>query len=436
MVGIGEQIVLAGYGEMDPANIVDYQKTGGYQALEKAVRSLKPEDILDEVKNSNLRGRGGAAFPTGIKWSFTAKAQADQKYIICNADEGEPGTYKDRYIMEGVPHRLLEGMALAGYAVGACKGYIYVRGEYRKSIESLRKAVRQAEEQGVLGDKIFRSGFNFSVELREGAGAYICGEETALIESIEGKRGEPRIKPPYPGVSGLWGKPTVVNNVETLANIPSIIAKGAAWFRGFGTENSVGTKLFTLLGHIKNKCVVEAPFGVSLQKLIVDIGGGVEGGKIKMIQIGGGSSPCITGSRLDIPLDYEHLGEIGTAVGSGAIFAVSDKACMVDMALNFAKFFRHESCGKCTPCRIGTAQIHGILENIASFNGSMSALDLLDELGGVMKAASFCGLGQTAAAPLMSLIKNFRPEFEMHIKEKKCPTGICNSAAQKLFLAH
>ena len=421
-----KRVVLRNCGLINPESIEEYIARDGYAALGKALTGMKPMDVTEEIKASGLRGRGGAAFPTGLKWSFTAKVEADQKYIVCNADEGEPGTFKDRLILEGDPHGVLEGMAISGYAVGATKGLIYIRGEYRQSIERLTKAIAQARELGLLGDGIFGTGFSFDVEIREGMGAYICGDETALIESIEGNRGEPRVKPPFPGVSGLWGKPTVVNNVETLANIAPIIQNGSAWFKSMGTEKSPGTKVFTMTGDINVEGLIEAEMGMPLRKIIYEIGGGIPGGReFKMAQIGGTSGGCLPASFLDLPMDYDTLAQNGVALGSGALLVMDASHCVVDVIKCFQKFFAHESCGRCTPCREGTVRLYEMVQAIGEGEGSMEDLAVMEALGNVMLTASLCGLGQTASVPLLTCLKFFRPEIEAHIIEKRCPAGIC-----------
>ncbi|MDI7246287.1 MAG: NADH-quinone oxidoreductase subunit NuoF [Bacillota bacterium] len=427
-LGVQERIVLRNCGTIDPESIEEYIARDGYRALAKCLTEMKPADVIEAVKKSGLVGRGGAAFPTGLKWSFTARADADQKYILCNADEGEPGTFKDRLILEGDPHSILEGMAIAGYAVGADKGFIYVRGEYVLSIERLGKAIEQAKALGLLGADIFGSGFSFDVEIRKGAGAYVCGEETALIESIEGKRGEPRVKPPYPGTEGLYGKPTVVNNVETIANVPPILLNGADWFRKFGTERCPGTKVFTLTGDINNKGLVEVPMGITLRRVIYEIGGGIPGGRgFKMAQTGGTSGGCLPKELLDVPMDYFTLPEHGSALGSGALLIMDDTHCIVDIAECFMRFFEHESCGKCTPCREGTARLHEIVAKIARGEGKPGDLELLDELGSAMQVSSLCGLGQAAPVPIKTMLRYFRDEFEAHINDRLCPTGTCGT---------
>ncbi|NLG85140.1 MAG: NADH-quinone oxidoreductase subunit NuoF [Firmicutes bacterium] len=424
--GPQKRVVLRNCGVIDPESIEEYIARDGYAALAKALTAMTPAAVVEEIKASGLRGRGGAAFPTGLKWSFTAKAQADQKYIVCNADEGEPGTFKDRLILEGDPHSVLEGMIIAGYAVGATRGFIYIRGEYRQSIARMAKAIARAREMGLLGRNILGTGFSFEVEIREGAGAYICGDETALIESIEGNRGEPRVKPPFPGVHGLWGRPTVVNNVETLANVAPIIDHGAAWFRSMGTENSPGTKVFTMTGDINNEGLIEVEMGIPLRQIIYEIGGGIPGGRgFKMAQTGGTSGGCLPTSFLDLPMDYDTLAQHGAALGSGALLVMDDTHCIVDIIKCFQKFFAHESCGRCTPCREGTVRLYEMIGEISEGRGTREHLRVLEELGRVMTVAPLCGLGQTAAVPLLSCLKHFREEIETHVLEGRCPTGVC-----------
>lgn len=400
------RLVLRNYGKIDPANIDDYIKVGGYQALAKA-RSMSQADVIEEVKKSGLRGRGGAGFNCGLKWNFAYQAQADQKYIIANADEGEPGTYKDRLIMEGDPHSLLEGMAIAGYAVGATKGYIYCRGEYPYIVELLRQAVAQAKAKGVLGD--------FDIEVRMGAGAYVCGEETALIESIEGNRGEPRYKPPFPPTAGLWGKPTIVNNVETLASIPVIIEKGADWYKSIGAPSYPGTKIFTLTGDVANKTFCEVPTNTTIREIIYGFGGGVVGGKFKAVQIGGTSGAFIPESLLDTPADFDSMSAVGATLGSGAVFVLNDTRDIVDTVKCIAKFFEHESCGKCTPCREGTMRMYELMKKINDGKGTKQDLALMEKLAGVMSIACLCGLGQAAPTPVVTTLKHFRADYDAKV---------------------
>lgn len=431
-LGIQERIVLRNCGLINPEVIEEYIARDGYAALGKALTQMTPEQVVTEVKSSGLRGRGGAGFPTGLKWSFTAATQADQKYIICNADEGEPGTFKDRLILEGDPHCIIEGMALAGYAVGASKGFVYIRGEYRISIERLQHAIGQARRLGLLGSNIFNSGFAFDIEIREGAGAYVCGEETALIESIEGNRGEPRFKPPYPGVSGLWGKPTIVNNVETLANVAPVILRGAAWFKGFGTAKSPGTKVFTLTGDIQNEGLIEVPMGITLREVVYNIGGGIPGGHLfKMAQTGGTAGGCLSEALLDVPMDYDSMEVAGVGLGSGALLIMDDTHCIVDMVKCFMKFFKHESCGKCTVCREGTDRLYEIVAGISEGRGKPEDIRVLESLSAVMQVSTLCALGQSAPKPLLTCLKAFADEFEAHIQKGECPTGVCRIGGGK-----
>ncbi len=419
------RIVTRNIGFIDPKNIDEYIARDGYFALSKVLK-MTPEEVVKEIKDSGLRGRGGAGFPTGLKWEFTAKTKADQKYIVCNADEGEPGTFKDRLIMEGDPHSVIEAMIIAGYAVGATKGYIYIRGEYYNSVENLKKAIKDAYEYGFLGEDILGSGFNFDLTVRLGAGAYVCGEETALLESIEGKSGRPRLKPPYPPQSGLFGKPTVINNVETLANVPQIILNGAQWFKSFGTPNSPGTKVFCLVGDVNRRGMVELPMGVTVREVLYGFGGGIKGGReLKMVQTGGLAGTFIGPDKLDTPLDYDSMKNYGVSLGSGVILAIDDSHCVVDIALNTMEFFRHESCGKCTPCREGTRLACEILEKMTKFEATMEDLKYLEQIAVVSADTSFCGLGQSINVPLLSLINNFKEEFIQHVEEKCCKVGLC-----------
>ncbi|MGC8956051.1 MAG: NADH-quinone oxidoreductase subunit NuoF [Fervidobacterium sp.] len=426
------RIVTRNIGVIDPKSIEEYIAKDGYFALSKALK-MTPEEVLKEIKDSGLRGRGGAGFPTGLKWEFTARAKADQKYIVCNADEGEPGTFKDRLIMEGDPHSVIEAMIIAGYAVGATKGYIYIRGEYYNSVENLKKAIKDAYEYGFLGENILGSGFNFDLTVRLGAGAYVCGEETALLESIEGRSGRPRLKPPYPPQSGLFGKPTVINNVETLANVPQIILNGAQWFRSVGTPNSPGTKVFCLVGDVNKRGMVELPLGVTVREVLYGFGGGIKGGRdLKMVQTGGLAGTFIGPDKLDTPFDYDSMKNYGVSLGSGVILAIDDSHCAVDIALNVMEFFRHESCGKCTPCREGTRLACEILERMTKFEADIDDLKHLEEIAYVSADASFCGLGQSINVPLLSLINNFRGEFLEHIEAKYCKAGLCKEQKKKV----
>lgn len=424
--GPDKLVLLDNVGIIDPMKIEDYLAHGGYSALKKAVTTMSPEAVVEEVKTSGLRGRGGAGFPTGLKWSFTRPLTVTPKYIICNADEGEPGTIKDRYIMEGDPHKVLEGMAIAGYAVGASQGYIYVRGEYYLSKYRLQNAIDQALAQGYLGENLFGTDFSFTIEIRSGAGSYVCGEETALIESIEGHRGYPRAKPPFPGVEGLWHQPTIVNNVETLAAVPAIINQGGAWYKSLGTEDTTGTKIYQVIGHVNTPQIVEVQAGLTLRELIDTYGGGMrEGRNFKMCQTGGASAGLVSAAALDTPMDFASMAKVGGALGSGTMLVMDESVCVVDFIRSVAKFFAHESCGQCTPCREGTPRLLETITRICQGQGKEGDLEFLERLAATMIDASFCPLGQTAPGPLLSALKNFRPEFEAHIKEKRCPAGVC-----------
>ncbi|MGI6552034.1 MAG: NADH-quinone oxidoreductase subunit NuoF [Bacillota bacterium] len=420
-----QRIVLRNCGHINPESIDEYIANEGYQALKIAL-SMSREDVINEVKNSGLRGRGGAGFPTGLKWEFTSKAAGDKKYVVCNADEGDPGAFMDRSILEGDPHALLEGMLIAAYAVGADEGYIYVRAEYPLATERLRIAIRQAREKGYLGENILDSGFNFQLHIKEGAGAFVCGEETALLMSIEGNRGMPRVRPPFPAEKGLWGKPTNINNVETYANIPNIIRNGARWYSSIGTEKSKGTKVFALTGKVKNTGLVEVPMGITMREVIFEIGGGIQNDReFKAVQIGGPSGGCLTVEHLDLPIDYDSLVQAGAMMGSGGLVVMDQDTCMVDVARFFLNFTQSESCGKCTPCREGTKRMLEILIRITEGKGVMEDLEKLERLGRIIKATALCGLGQTASNPVMTTLKYFRHEYEAHILEKKCPAGVC-----------
>jgi len=422
----GKEVILKNCGVIDPESIEEYKTKGGYSALSKVITKMTSAKVIEEVKNSKLLGRGGAAFPTGLKWEFTFRTQEKPKYIICNADEGEPGTFKDRLLLEGDPFRIIEAMTIAGYAVGAEYGYIYIRGEYNLSIKRIKQAIDKAREQKYLGENILGTKFSFDIEIREGAGAYICGDETALMESIEGKRGEPRSKPPYPPTSGLWKKPTVINNVETLSNIPSIILKGADWFNKIGLSESSGTKVLTLLGDVKKQGAVEVPLGTNLKDIIYNIGGGIiEGKKLKMVQLGGPSGSCLTPDMIDIALDYKVLSQAGLTLGSGVVLVLCEDRCIVDIVRNIARFFQHESCGKCTPCREGTNIIYRLLTKIALGKGEDTDLETLKSLGETMKDTSFCGLGQSAPNSLLDTLKLFPEEYNQHIQKKGCPLKVC-----------
>ena len=422
------RVALRNCGNINPECIDEYIGRDGYKALAKVVKEMTPEDVIQTVLDSGLRGRGGGGFPTGKKWQLarTIVPDADQKYVCCNADEGDPGAFMDRSVLEGDPHVVLEAMAIAGYAIGATQGYIYVRAEYPIAVQRLQIAIAQAREYGVLGKNIFGSGFDFDIDLRLGAGAFVCGEETALMTSIEGNRGEPRPRPPFPAEKGLYQKPTILNNVETYANIPQIILNGAEWFASMGTEKSKGTKVFALGGKIKNTGLVEVPMGTTLREVIEEIGGGIPNGKkFKAAQTGGPSGGCISAENFDIPIDYDNLISIGSMMGSGGLIVMDEDNCMVDIAKFFLEFTVDESCGKCTPCRIGTKRMYEMLDKITKGNATLEDLDKLEELCYYIKANSLCGLGQTAPNPVLSTLKNFRAEYEAHVVDKKCPAGVC-----------
>jgi NADH-quinone oxidoreductase subunit F len=420
------KIVLRNCGQIDPLKIGDYIARDGYQALAKVLTTMKPEEVIEQVKKSGLRGRGGAGFPTGMKWEFTRKAQGDVKYVICNADEGDPGAFMDRSVLEGDPHSVIEGMAVAAYAVGSSRGFVYVRAEYPLAVSRLTKAIEHAKESGLLGKNILGTGFDFELEIRMGSGAFVCGEETALMNSIEGKRGEPRPRPPFPAQSGLWGKPSLLNNVETYANIPVILVKGADWYATYGTAPSKGTKVFALAGAIRNTGLVEVPIGTPLGELIYDIGGGIKGGKkYKAAQIGGPSGGCIPKENLNVPLDYKTLEELGAIMGSGGLIVMDEDSCMVDVARFFLDFVQDESCGKCVPCRVGTKRMLEILERICAGQGEEGDVEKLIKLGLQIKETSLCGLGQTAPNPVLSTIRHFRKEYDQHIRERHCEAGVC-----------
>ena len=426
-----QRTALRNCGVINPECIDEYIAMDGYKALEKVLTQMTPDEVIDEIKASGLRGRGGGGFPTGLKWSFAAAQQADQKYVCCNADEGDPGAFMDRSILEGDPHTVLEAMAIAGYAIGSTQGYIYVRAEYPIAVERLRIAINQAHEYGLLGDNIFGTDFSFDVQLRLGAGAFVCGEETALMTSIEGNRGEPRPRPPFPAVKGLFRKPTILNNVETYANITQIILKGADWFNSIGTEKSKGTKVFALGGKIAHTGLVEVPMGTTLREIVEEIGGGVPNGKkFKAAQTGGPSGGCIPAEHLDIPIDYDNLIAIGSMMGSGGLIVMDETTCMVDIAKFFLEFTVDESCGKCTPCRIGTKRLLEMLEKITSGNGTMEDLDKMEKLCYYIKENALCGLGQTAPNPVLSTLHFFRDEYIAHVKDKKCPAGVCKKLLQ------
>ena len=421
-----KRVALRNCGVINPEDINEYIAYDGYQALAKCLTELKPEEVIQIVKDSGLRGRGGGGFPTGLKWSFTAANKADQKYVVCNADEGDPGAFMDRSVLEGDPHCIIEAMTICGYATGATEGYIYVRAEYPIAVKRLEIAIAQAKEMGLLGKDIFGSGFDFDLHIKLGAGAFVCGEETALMTSIEGNRGEPRPRPPYPAVKGLFGKPTTENNVETFANIPTIIREGAEYFASMGTEKSKGTKVFALGGKIKNTGLVEIPMGTTLREIIEEIGGGIPNGKkFKAAQTGGPSGGCIPESLIDTPVDYDNLTAIGCMMGSGGLIVMDEDSCMVDMAKFFLQFTVDESCGKCTPCRVGTRRLMEILDKITEGKGTLEDLDRLEELCYYIKENSLCGLGQTAPNPVLATLKFFREEYKAHVVEKRCPAGVC-----------
>ncbi len=420
------KVVLENCGRVNPESAEDYIAAGGYRALHRALAELSREEVVAEIKHSGLRGRGGAGYPTGLKWEMVYKYVGDSKFVVCNGDEGDPGAFMDRSVLEGDPHRILEGMAIAGYAVGAKKGFIYVRAEYPLAIKRLEIAIRQARAMGLLGNDIFEKGFAFDVEIRIGAGAFVCGEETALIASIEGRRGAPRPRPPYPAEFGLWGRPTLINNVETLASIAPIILKGGEWYSAIGTPKSAGTKVFALAGKINNTGLIEVPIGITLREILFDIGGGIPGGKrFKAAQTGGPSGGCIPEQHLDVRMDYESLVSLGSIMGSGGLIVMDESSCMVDVARFFMEFCMDESCGKCIPCRVGTRQMLDVLTKICAGRATMEDLALLEELGGYVKASSLCGLGQTAPNPFLSTLRYFREEYVAHIVDKKCPAGVC-----------
>ncbi len=420
------RIALRNCGVINPENVEEYIAFDGYKALATVLTEMQPADVIQVIKDSGLRGRGGGGFPTGLKWDFASKSVNEQKYVCCNADEGDPGAFMDRSILEGDPHSVLEAMAIAGYAIGANQGYIYIRAEYPIAVKRLQIAIDQAKEYGLLGENIFGTGFSFDIGLRLGAGAFVCGEETALMTSIEGHRGEPRPRPPFPAVKGLWGKPTILNNVETYANIPVIINKGAEWFNTIGTEKSKGTKVFALGGKINNTGLVEIPMGTTLREIVEEIGGGVPNGKkFKAAQTGGPSGGCIPASLIDTPIDYDSLISIGSMMGSGGLIVMDEDNCMVDIAKFFLEFTVDESCGKCTPCRIGTRRLLEILERITKGNGTLEDLDRMELLCHSIKNASLCGLGQTAPNPVLSTLRYFRDEYIAHVVDKKCPAGVC-----------
>lgn len=425
------RIALKNCGVINPESLGEYIARDGYQSLAKVLTEMTPADVIEEVKKSGLRGRGGGGFSTGMKWEFAHKQPPGQKYIVCNADEGDPGAFMDRSILEGDPHSVVEGMAIGAYAIGANKGYVYCRAEYPIAVKRLNLAISQAKEQGLLGENILGTDFSFDLEVRLGAGAFVCGEETALLASIEGERGEPRLRPPYPAVSGLWGKPTIINNVETFANIAPIIHRGSDWFGSIGSENSKGTKVFALAGEINNIGLAEIPMGTTLREVIFDIGGGIpEGKQFKGAQTGGPSGGCIPAEFLDTPIDYDNLAKLGTIMGSGGLIIMAEDTCMVDLARFFLDFTQEESCGKCPPCRVGTTVMLDMLNRIVEGKGEVEDLEKLKELGENIKAASLCGLGQTAPNPVLSTMRYFWEEYEEHVRDKKCRAGVCTALFQ------
>ncbi len=420
------KIVLENCGKIDPERIEEYIAAGGYLALYKALTKMAPPEVTEQISKSGLRGRGGAGFPTGLKWSMVSKSFNSTKYVVCNADEGDPGAFMDRSVLESDPHRVIEGMALAAYAVGATHGFIYVRAEYPLAVKRLKIAISQAEKMGLLGHSIFNTTFNFDIKIRLGAGAFVCGEETALLASIEGRRGTPRPRPPFPAEFGLWGYPTLINNVETLANIAPIISKGGDWFAGIGTEKSKGTKVFALAGRVKNTGLIEVPMGTVLRDIVFDIGGGIPGGgRFKAVQTGGPSGGCIPEQFLDMPVDYESLAKVGSIMGSGGMIIMDHTSCMVDVAKFFMEFCMSESCGKCVPCRVGTAQMYDILCKITDGNASVADITMLEDLSDLVRNTSLCGLGQTSPNPVLSTLRYFRDEYMAHVEDKSCPAGTC-----------
>lgn len=422
------KIVLSDCGRIDPEDISAYEAVGGYEAAKEVLHSWYPEEVIEEIKMSGIRGRGGAGFPTGLKWELGRKAPGTTKYIVCNADEGDPGAFMDRAVIEGNAHSVIEGMIIGAYALCAHHGYVYIRAEYPLAVERLKRAIQQATAKGYLGSNIFGTDFDFEIKVKLGAGAFVCGEETALIASIEGLRGQPRAKPPFPVNKGLWQKPTVINNVETLANIPYIIRRGCAWYASYGTEKSRGTKVFALTGKIKNPGLIEVPMGITLREIIEDIGGGIESGKpLKAVQTGGPSGGCIPASKLDLNVDYESLAKVGSIVGSGGMIVLDEDDCMVNVARYFVQFTQSESCGKCVPCRVGTKRLLETLDRITKGHGRSNDIERLEKLSAGIKATSLCGLGQTAPNPILSTIRFFRDEFDAHIKDKKCPAKVCKA---------
>ncbi len=421
-----KKIVLANSGQIDPERLEDYVARGGYSALAHALREMSPEEVCATLTKSGLRGRGGAGYPTGIKWDLVRKSEGDKKYVVANGDEGDPGAYMDRTLMESDPHRLLEGMAIAGYAVGADQGYLYVRGEYPIAAQRLQRAIRAAERRGLLGSRVLESNFNFRIDVRIGAGAFVCGEETALMASIMGRRGQPVPRPPYPSERGLWGKPTLINNVETFGSIAPIILNGPEWFSDIGTEKSKGTKIFALAGNIDTTGLIEVPMGITLREIVFDIANGIpDGYAFKAAQTGGPSGGCIPAQFLDTPVDYESLGALGSIMGSGGLVVMDERSCMADVAKYFIEFCMDESCGKCVPCRVGTVQMHRLLERITNGSATLEDLETLEELCILVRDTSLCGLGQNAPNPVISTLRYFREEYEAHIIERRCPAGAC-----------
>lgn len=426
-----ERVVLSNCGRVDPESIDEYIAEDGYQAVGEVLTTMTAQEVIDEVKEAGLRGRGGGGFPTGIKWQFAHDSEDDKKYIICNADEGDPGAFMDRSLLEGDPHKVIEGMIIAAYAIGASEGYIYVRAEYPLAIERLEKAIEQAEEYGLLGDNLFESGFDFKLQIKKGAGAFVCGEETALMNSIEGKRGMPRPRPPFPAQEGLWGYPSNINNVETYANVPVIINQGADGYSNVGTEDSTGTKIFAITGKIQNTGLAEVPMGITMREIIYDVGGGIMGDKdFKAVQIGGPSGGCLPEEKLDLSVDYDSLIEAGAMMGSGGLVVMDEDTCMVDVAKFFLDFTQSESCGKCTPCREGTKRMLEILKRITAGEGKEGDIELLEELSHHIKSTSLCGLGQSAPNPVLSTIQYFRDEYEAHIYDETCPAGNCQELVE------
>jgi NADH:ubiquinone oxidoreductase subunit F (NADH-binding)/(2Fe-2S) ferredoxin len=421
------KIVLADLGKIDPESIEEYLEVDGYKAAEKVLTTMSPADVIVTIKDSGLRGSGGGGFPTGVKWSFCAANKADQYYIICNADEGDPGAFMDRSIIEGNPHAVIEGMIIRAYAIGATVGYVYIRAEYPLAVERLHRALKHARERGYLGENLFGTDYSLKIKVKLGAGAFVCGEETALIASIEGERGMPRAKPPFPANKGLWGKPTIINNVETFANIPQIINKGADWYSSIGSEKSKGTKVIALTGKIRNTGLIEIPMGMPLKEIIFNIGGGIEGDKLfKAVQTGGPSGGCIPQQHIDLPVDYEGLASVGSMMGSGGMVVLDETDCMVNISKFFLEFTQSESCGKCVPCRLGTKRLLEILTRIVEGQGRKGDIELLQELAEDVRDSSLCGLGMSAPNPVLSTIKYFRHEYEAHINQKKCPAKVCN----------